>query len=72
MDMKQYMQEVRSLFESGKATPEQWAAMAECVLAIDESEHHDLGEPINDTIGGQRIECPNCGTFYRPRFGHGC
>ena len=69
--VKQYRDEVIELFKSGKATDEQWDAMASILNDASENTDFDPDEhisPIDDTILGKKVACGNCDTQTRPRL----
>ena len=68
-----YRQKVIELFKSGKATDAQWEEMAHCVDWAWDLD--GVGDPpdgnslIEEQIGGKLMECSECGSFFRLRFG---
>lgn len=73
MTIEEYKRRVIDLYKSGRATDEQWEAMAECVHMISDEQVLECVDLIDEdkTIGGgPLVTCETCGAMYYPDFGH--
>ena len=67
MSIDEYKARVVRLFQTGAATPEQWEALAACVLACNENEEQERADPINTdptVLGPGKVECETCGSLH--------